>query len=210
MELTTWTIFGLRLAVLLLSVETALPCLGQQAPAGRASAESNASTHPMEYAVGGRLTWEPGKPTRAASSSFSVMVSGEKWMIRIVPDDAGALLAPFGAGGKAVVKDFEVASYDGKWFYLVHSYESAKDISPRSEQAASGWRVGSNHPASRPVPSSLHCGLSMHPPGILPNAPATHYTPCARTGRNPQLVDRWFKVNGSYQQRRRFCLFPWM
>ena len=61
MKLTALTIYGSRLVVLGMSFGVGLPCLGQQA-----SAQGDAKTSPVEYAVAGRLTWEPSKPDRAA------------------------------------------------------------------------------------------------------------------------------------------------
>lgn len=192
MKLTALTIYGSRLVVLGMSFGVGLPCLGQQA-----SAQGDAKTSPVEYAVAGRLTWEPSKPDRAASSSFSVIVSGEKWMIRVVPDDADAVLTPLGAGGRTAVKDFEVASYDGKWFYLVHSYESTRDIRSRSGRAASGWRVGSNHPCFSASTELLALWAVYASSGYFAE-------------RNPRPVDRSLWANGSCRKRPRFCRFPWM
>ncbi len=109
-------------------------------------------THPVEYTVSGRLTWEPTdrRPlsSRAPSSSFRATVHGRKWQLRIVPDDAGTVSAPAeGSTGRMLVHDYEVASHDGEWFYLVDSYESARRALPTIPAAGKGWRCRSLYPA---------------------------------------------------------------
>jgi hypothetical protein len=98
------------------------------------------------------MEWENTYPQRhmnqARSASFVATVSGEKWQIKVVRDDAGAVFATTGLPNpKSFVPDYEIASYDGSRFYLVTSLETEYRSRASNGTAALAYRGNCAYPA---------------------------------------------------------------